>query len=925
MDCNTSLTSPHEDVCIIVEEVEGQQYSLTTNDAIKALATMKCRHMTACWTCFVGKSSVVIVESDYNDSIWNEIIQEIRNHYDKLKPHKPKSITGIRSRMSEITDVFIKSETRNLGEVRKVIGTTGRIETPSKWSAYYKPHRRVNIEDDELNVSEFNKFMFELAEHVEHGINFLRVEASEILAFVATDSERACSSDIPPHLPIAYGLKGSSLPMNVMRNIINDIRNDLKKQNTGVLCEVYDGQFHPIIVKSEKGEPLTRLQHVCQRFKEVMRDNEKCELVNKLLMYSEIAEDDIDYITAMRFRNGLEEELDSVHIRMEKVIKDKIVWNKIFIDTIEMNGIQMKQIRTEHRDEIWKRYVKRGGKFQPVTHAIGLNTNELKAMIQGTKMHRRVMADVVTDDVSEISEENESDPDYDPGEESEISDIEYEWDVDDVVEPNVSTLSTTSVGHTCMASILRKLQEIDNKHKWNNESVDTLIKCYLSNRKCISKLFMYEMDIINIEVNDFFGKTLFWKNDSKQVRVNKIFLQLQQLPQMVTFESSDEELVDFFQPETLFKIYHKFVTSKQYPKEYLAASVCQISHLDSVRRWESKSRIPITIDIPFLEDQHIIFNYPEFSAERNQIEMRTFDYTHILNNLRYHICNKGFTGVSTKAFVNVSKVNHDVLPLALVEDKLDRQNCKLSQRFFSEDVEKILRLNGDLSEADFVQKTRNWFRACDERGMCVEDRIKYWNDMYSFMLSKCEICKCPPPTTDVQGIPIKTYEAILHTISTRFSLYSISKFKSYNTRAVSTLAVESFFSDLTRYEFSGLGAPKSVDIPKLISHVVHINATKHNPYRGFEFTTSMRDNYPVYLIESDEENRNNSIFQNNLFDKKSNNGKKKYKNRRWFPLSKPKQVSCGGKGIRQFYKIDETKLTMEQCFGCKVTIDKFEV
>ena len=155
---------------------------------------------------------------------------------------------------------------------------------------------------------------------------------------------------------------------------------------------------------------------------------------------------------------------------------------------------------------------------------------------------------------------------------------------------------------------------------------------------------------------------------------------------MVTFESSDEELVDFFQPETLFKIYHKFVTSKQYPKEYLAASVCQISHLDSVRRWES--RIPRTIDIPFLEDQHIIFNYPEFSAERNQIEMRTFDYTHILNNLRYHICNKGFTGVSTKAFVNVSKVNHDVLPLALVEDKLDRQNCKLSQRFFSKMLRK---------------------------------------------------------------------------------------------------------------------------------------------------------------------------------------------------------------------------------------------
>ncbi|MCG8622193.1 MAG: hypothetical protein MJE68_09400, partial [Proteobacteria bacterium] len=130
--------------------------------------------------------------------------------------------------------------------------------------------------------------------------------------------------------------------------------------------------------------------------------------------------------------------------------------------------------------------------------------------------------------------------------------------------------------------------------------------------------------------------------------------------------------------------------------------------------------------------------------------------------------------------------------------------------------------------------------------MDVKSRITYWNDMYSFLLEKCDISEYPPPTTHVQGIPIKTFEALLHSISTRFSLYGMSKCNSYNTRAVSTLAVESFFSDLTRYEFSGLGAPKSVDILKLISHVVHINTTKHNPNRGFEFTTSTRDNYPVY-------------------------------------------------------------------------------
>ena len=45
----------------------------------------------------------------------------------------------------------------------------------------------------------------------------------------------------------------------------------------------------------------------------------------------------------------------------------------------------------------------------------------------------------------------------------------------------------------------------------------------------------------------------------------------------------------------------------------------------------------------------------------------------------------------------------------------------------------------------FVEKTRNWFRACDERGMRVEDRIMKWNEMYSFLVSKCNLHDYPPP------------------------------------------------------------------------------------------------------------------------------------------------------------------------------------
>ena len=212
------------------------------------------------------------------------------------------------------------------------------------------------------------------------------------------------------------------------------------------------------------------------------------------------------------------------------------------------------------------------------------------------------------------------------------------------------------------------------------------------------------------------------------------------------------------------------------------------------------------------------------------------------------------------------KKNHDILPRAIVEDKMDRQNSSISERFFSEDVQKILEENGDASEAEFVHKTRDWFNACDQRGMAITDRLEKLQAMYEYMIGKFNMSDYPPPSTYVEGIPIKTYEALLHSISTRYSLFGLSSTKSYNTRAISTLAVESFFSDLTRYEFSGLGAPKAVDIPKLISHVVHINTLKHNPNRGFEFTTSTRDNYPTILMEDDPIVSDAGLFKTHNFD-----------------------------------------------------------
>ena len=81
-----------------------------------------------------------------------------------------------------------------------------------------------------------------------------------------------------------------------------------------------------------------------------------------------------------------------------------------------------------------------------------------------------------------------------------------------------------------------------------------------------------------------------------------------------------------------------------------------------------------------------------------------------------------------------------------------------------------------------------------------------------------------------------------------------------------------------------------------------------------------RDNYPVYLMEQSNDYIPGTMLKNHSFD--SHRNRKKYKSKKWFHLSKPKQVAKGSVGIRQYYKVDETKLSAEQRFGRNLDIDE---
>ena len=354
--------------------------------------------------------------------------------------------------------------------------------------------------------------------------------------------------------------------------MVDDIRNELHKRKTTVLCEVYDGQFHLIIVKTSTGKPLTRIQLAQQHFKDTLKNQSKQELINILLPYSELCSSDLDELSTMRFQNQKTVTMESVTVDMKRVIRNvnnrNVFIFQTYIATNKVGNFSMEDIKTHHRQEIWMKYL---DKYKKMNRNNKASTAELSEKdLRGSKLHRRqTHRQEVLHSESENSD-SDTDPDYRPSDcESENSDSNEASSSSDDEESlhNISTVSASSTGTSCIKDILSELKKIRNKHKWCDENIDSLLQKYMSSRRALSKLFMYEMDIMNNLIHVQFGIHLFKKKDNKETRIRKIYAQLKNMPQLLTFESSSDKQEGLYNPLSLVDIQKNFILSTKYPKE----------------------------------------------------------------------------------------------------------------------------------------------------------------------------------------------------------------------------------------------------------------------------------------------------------------------------------------------------------------------
>ena len=510
--CNHLINMDYDNIAVIFLEGDMNGWiGLSNCDILNAVVTMRIVKCMKLWAVQYYENSVMLTQCTYDSETWKSIWYVIERYYDQKIPTQPKNTSEIKKEIIPILERFAERNTTAMLEVPLIRDVIGEYRMLGKFSAYNIPQTPMRSENTEIPYMTFQEICYHLSDLIEEGYNFLRVEASEILAFVATNSDRILQPGIPPHLPIAYGMRGHSLPMRIMRNMVNDIRNELQKRNTSVLCKVYDGQFHQLIVRSEKGEPLTRLQMMHDHFNSVMKKYDKKELLDKIMPYSEITECDKKEITMNPFVEDTVLELDSVTVWMRK--ENNL--NIFKMRTTEIGGFSMKDFVTYWRPKLNK------GQSQKILTNVNdqerkdfLTAGEMKQLIIGTKFHRRLPS---TRYINEADSDSDSDDsDYNPNsgdEDSESEDTDIDMNV--VEESTLTNVTVMSTGQSCIKRILTTLKKFNNKHNWKQHNVNSFLENYLKSKNSIGKLFLYEMDVINDEVMSYFGKQLFQKKDVK--------------------------------------------------------------------------------------------------------------------------------------------------------------------------------------------------------------------------------------------------------------------------------------------------------------------------------------------------------------------------------------------------------------------------
>ena len=210
---------------------------------------------TTCKTATLHKCS-------FNEALWTEIWGITKNLYDKPFVNIPTSASvPWKSDLLQKFEIFLEQNTSFQVEVPLVLGHEDTILSGSPSESPY--HIPVEISQEKhLCQSEIDSkvanIVANLPEIVVEAHQCIRKPASEIVAFMLTNSDRKSTLENYCSTIIGFGLKGKSMRTSILKKMVTEIRRDCSANDIRIAAECYDGQWHQHVVTDCDGNPLTR-------------------------------------------------------------------------------------------------------------------------------------------------------------------------------------------------------------------------------------------------------------------------------------------------------------------------------------------------------------------------------------------------------------------------------------------------------------------------------------------------------------------------------------------------------------------------------------------------------------------------------------------------------------------------------------------
>ena len=188
--------------------------------------------------------------------------------------------------------------------------------------------------------------------------------------------------------------------------------------------------------------------------------------------------------------------------------------------------------------------------------------------------------------------------------------------------------------------------------------------------------------------------------------------------QILVSEESTRRMGKIFNAQSLNALSKKVLLCDNYDVNLLRISLGTVlareTKADRFRCCTVDNNMLIPLDESGGANVMEIFAYPEMNEENGYLLWCTFDYTHILTNMRSHILTRGYEYCRKEHFKWIVDNTMGVLSRYLVEYNMDSQNAFSALKLFGQEVQLTLESNGMSESAEFMKLVKGWHMSCNE-------------------------------------------------------------------------------------------------------------------------------------------------------------------------------------------------------------------